>query len=340
MKHHEFWHPRLFEAPYYAYLLGRCALHGISPRGLAKANYALDHGELGIGSKYHTQMAFAQNRFMATMQVQLPNSIETCATLRNFVADNGFPLILKPDIGVVGKGVIKVSDAQALEAELQRLHGTYLLQGFCPHGYEYGVFFVRSGGSNRITDINRKHFPTVIGNGVDTIGSLARAHPRYTDHWPLFLKYLDTQRVPADQEQVRLSFIGSHTMGCRFTDDTHLLTEPLAEAIYAVCDSQPGFNFGRFDVKTADEEALQNGEFTIIEINGVASLPTHMFDPEKTVFQAWKIFLEHGRHLSRCAAEQRHRDMHLDSYPTLWRRAKRVTRSLDQMHAQALAEDR
>ena len=64
--HHEFWNPRLFETPYYLYLALKCALNGIGIRTLAKADYCLDHGEIGIGSKFATQMAFRQDAFLAT----------------------------------------------------------------------------------------------------------------------------------------------------------------------------------------------------------------------------------------------------------------------------------
>ena len=65
-KHFEFWHPRVFESPYYLYLVVGAWLRGLSIKSLAKANYALDHGEIGIGSKFKTQMAFNQARFLPT----------------------------------------------------------------------------------------------------------------------------------------------------------------------------------------------------------------------------------------------------------------------------------
>ena len=279
MRPYEFWHPRIFEAPYYAYLLLRCLRHGLSPLSIPKANWALDHGELGLGSKYTTQMAFDQSYFLPTVLLQAEQPVEARrCTVRQFVAEHGLPLILKPDIGAVGKGVLKLDTAAALEAAIADLAVDQLLQAYTPKREEYGVFFVRRQGRNAITGINRKHFPEVTGNGRDSIATLARQHYRYTSHWGLFLKYLDTNRVPADGERVRLSFIGSHTMGCKFTEDTHLVSPALEAAVFAVADSQPGFNFGRLDVKADSEAAFQAGEFVVIEVNGIASLPTNMFD--------------------------------------------------------------
>ena len=143
------------------------------------------------------------------------------------------------------------------------------------------------------------------------------------------MQKIDTNRVPAEGEQVVLSFIGSHTLGCKFTDDTHLLNPALEQAIFDVFADQPGFNFGRVDVKAESQEALLKGEFIVIEVNGVASLPTHMFDPKLSVFQAYKIFFKHARFLAKIGREHRHRDMELMS---IWNVIKKATSNLSMLN--------
>lgn len=307
-------------------------------RYLAKANYALDHGELGLGSKYTTQQAFPQAWFPATTLLDpgAPRA-QTHATARQFAAQHGFPLVLKPDIGAVGKGVQRIDDDAALERAIELINTPCLLQAFCPLPAEYGVFFIRSHGRPRITGINAKHFPSVVGNGRDDIATLAAAHPRFTAHWRLFLKYMDLARVPAEGETVRLSFIGSHTMGCKFTDDTRLLSDALERAVFRFAEAQPGFNFGRLDVKAASETALRDGEFVVMEVNGIASLPTHMFDPANSLRRAYQIFFEHGSYLVSIADEHRQRPMALRSYRDLWRLARQNHARLNQLHEQVMA---
>lgn len=333
MRHFEFWHPRLFELPYYLYLMGAATVRGLSIRDLARANYALDHGEIGIGSKFATQMAFDQSRFLPTIHV--PGDLaegDKVSLIRAFAAEHGYPVILKSDIGSVGKGVLKVSSADEVGDRIHQLTGPYIAQSFTPFNHEYGVFYVRVGGRPRITGINAKHFPSVVGDGKSTIAALARQHYRFTHHWQTFLQYLDVDRVPATGEVVQLSFIGSHTMGCKFTDDTHLATRALEHAIFDLFESQPGYNFGRIDVKAESEEAFRSGEFVVIEVNGVASLPTHMFDPDNSVWRAWRIFLEHGRYLALAAGEHRHEPMALDSYRGIVRRVRANAATLNEAH--------
>ena len=329
MKHFEFWHPRVFETPYYGYLLSRCALKGLSPHDIPKANYALDHGEIGLGSKYSTQMAFDQARFPATTCLNLPQDLRAVGL---FAQAHSYPFILKPLIGTVGKGVVKVTSSDGLQAATQDLQGVYMVQSYCPDPDEFGVFYTRKNGESRITGINQKHFPTVTGDGRSSLANLTRNHPRHTGHWDIFLRYLDLSQIPPAGETIKLSFIGSHTLGCKFTDDSHIKTAALEKAVFAVCDSQPGFNFGRFDLKTPSREAFLDGEFTIIEVNGISSLPTHMFDPDNSIRRGYQIFFEHGRHLIDIAHEHRHREMDIDSYLTLLKRAKSNLSELNTMH--------
>jgi hypothetical protein len=72
----------------------------------------------------------------------------------------------------------------------------------------------------------------------------------------------------------------------------------------------------------------------VIEVNGVASLPTHMFDPKFSVFQAYKIFFEHATHLARIASEHKDRAMNLLTYRKILGKAKSNQQMLDKVHNQ------
>lgn len=333
IKHHEFWSPRLYEFPFYLYLAWQCLRHRIGIADLAKANYCLDHGEIGIGSKFHTQNQFPQQAFLATdlLVASLPAD-DKAECIKQFAKIWGYPIILKPDNGLVGKGVLKIHSAEECEQRAPQLVSDYLLQQFTPHKFECGVFYVRENGCSKITGINQKHFPSVVGNGADSIRVLAEKHYRFTHHWEIFLQYLDTTRVLDDGEELTLSFIGSHTLGCKFTDDRDFLTSALERKIFEVCDPQPGFNFGRLDVKAKDKAALLAGDFVVIEINGVSSLPTHMFDPRHSVLSGYKIFFEHGRYLARVAREMRHQPMKLLPLKEVLQQVKKNQGELDLVH--------
>ncbi len=320
------------------YLACLCLRHGLAPQNLAKANYALDHGEIGIGSKLATQLAFDQTKFLPSALIAESSTKEEKVTQLEVFADRyAFPVILKPDMGCVGKGVTKIASADHIHSIVGSLSTDYIVQQFTPNNVEFGVFFVRHSGRGRITGINGKEFPAVVGDSKRSLQELAEAHPRFTAHWDLFLQYLDTSYVPAEGESVQLSFIGSHTMGCKFTNDSHLLTPELEAEICKIADSQPGFNFGRLDVKAPSVEAFQQGDFVVIEVNGVASLPTNMFDPEHSLLQGYRIFFEHARHLVKAAVEQRHQPMPLLAGREILRKVQASQQALNEAHDNSLA---
>jgi len=313
----------------------------ISIRTLAKANYALDHGEIGLGSKLESQLAFDQRFFLPSVLVPEGLDLDDKKQLIfEFIDKHDYPVILKSNVGCVGKGIAKVSSPNDVDKHTPRLLGDYILQKFTSFPFECGVFYTRLSGQSRVTGINKKHFPTVTGNGRDDILSLAKNHPRYTQHWDSFLQELDTSEILKEGQEKRISFIGSHTLGCKFTDDTEsLLTPDLEAAIFELFESQAGFNFGRVDVKCLDEESFKRGEFVVIEVNGVASLPTHMFDPDYTVWQAYGIFLEHAKILARIAREQRHQPMSLLRYSEVIQRAKANAATLNRVHQKLMGRE-
>jgi hypothetical protein len=333
IKKYEFWNPRLFELPYYLYLLTQCFIRGLGVRDLAKANYALDHGEIGLGSKLDSQLKFDQQYFLPSALVIHSWSVEDkISFISTFAKEHQYPLILKSNVGSVGKGIVKVNGAEDIEKHAPNLLGDFIVQAFTPFPFECGVFYVRQKGVPRITGINKKHFPTVTGNGQDTLLELAKQHYRYTQHWDAFLQDIDTSEILGDGVRKRLSFIGSHTLGCKFTDDRHLLTDELEAAIFKLFESQPGFNFGRVDIKSADQASLQRGEFVVIEVNGVASLPTHMFDPKFSYWQAYKVFFEHGKYLAQIAQEHKAQVMELLPYSNVIKQVKDNQSQLNRVH--------
>jgi hypothetical protein len=310
-------------------------LNGIGVRALAKANYGLYHGEIGIGSKFKTQQAFEQDYFLPTILIEHSLSFkDKQKKAEEFIEEVGYPVILKSDVGCVGKGISKISSDSDLVEKLPLLIGDYILQKFTPFKEEFGIFFIRQNGTPKISGINKKHFPSIEGNGKDSILTLAQQHYRYTHHWQSFLQTLDTSLVPAQGEKVTLSFIGSHTLGCKFTDDTALLTPALEKSVFDFFKSQQGYNFGRFDVKAESDEAFKNGEFVVIEVNGIASLPTHMFDPKKSLFEAYKIFFRHAKYLAEIAKENKQQAMELLPISEIIQKVKVNQSMLDKVHEQ------
>ena len=215
------------------------------------------------------------------------------AALRAFVAEVGWPVVLKPDAGQRGQGVAVVRDEAAALAYLDAARGPTLAQAYVP-GREFGVFYVRhpDAPAGQVVSITDKRPVSVTGDGQHTLEQLILRSEEALPKAPLHLKvHADRlEQVPAPGEEIRLVEVGTHARGALFLDANRLCTPALEAAIDAISKRfEGGFFFGRYDIRVPSEEALARGEgLMVIEVNGVTSEPTHIYDPQHSVVYAWK----------------------------------------------------
>lgn len=238
------------------------------------------------------------------------------------IRNNGmqYPLIGKPDIGMQGKAVKKIESDEELIAYLAKSKVDFLIQEFIPYENEVGIFYYRypNEKNGTISGIVKKEFLSVTGDGVSTIEELLKKEKR-------FILQIETLRiseadnlntVPAKGEQHVLVPYGNHVRGAKFLDASHLIDDTLSQTIDKACKRINGFYFGRMDIRYNSWEELREGKnFSIIELNGAGSEPTHMYDPKHSIFFAWKEIIRHLNILSRISSMNR--KSHNLSYMTL-----------------------
>jgi hypothetical protein len=101
---------------------------------------------------------------------------------------------------------------------------------------------------------------------------------------------------------VQLVELGTHCRGAIFLDGGWLRTPQLQRAIDEISRGYRGFYFGRYDVRAADVDELKRGRgFKVLELNGVTSEATHIYDPAiglrtayRVLFRQWAIAFEIG----------------------------------------------
>lgn len=209
-----------------------------------------------------------------------------------------YPLIIKPDIGMQGKAVLKVTGETELLDAAAKFDVDYIIQPFIPYEKEIGIFYVRYPGepAGRITGIVEKEFLTVTGDGVSTIEQLLQRTPRYVLQLPVIRKMLGNQiyTVPLAHEKKVLVPYGNHVRGSLFLDSTYKNNAQVSAVIDAVCSQVKEFYFGRLDIRFSSfEELAENKNWSIIELNGAGSEPTHMYDPRHSIWFAWKEIIRH-----------------------------------------------
>jgi len=209
-----------------------------------------------------------------------------------------FPLIAKPDIGQRGMKVSLLRNECELYLYSARSKVDFLLQEYIAYPYEAGIFYYRLPGEpkGKISGIVGKEMLAVVGDGQSTIESLLRKNDRSVLQLPALRKGYGNflQQVPAAGEEHLLVPYGNHSRGAKFLDWSDRLTPALEETIDAFCRQVPGFYYGRLDIKFASWERLCEGrEFSVIELNGAGSEPTHIYDPQHSIFFAWKEIIRH-----------------------------------------------
>ncbi|MBE7210385.1 MAG: D-alanine--D-alanine ligase [Gluconacetobacter diazotrophicus] len=212
------------------------------------------------------------------------------------------PLVVKPNIGCNGNGVRLVRDEAALAAALAAFsRGVELvIQRLVEDEHEAGLFYVRMPDEprGRLTSLTLKRAPFVTGDGVSTLKELVMADPRYGSVPDIYLPRLHDRldEVLPPGERFRLVFAGNHCKGSVFENGTALVTPALEARVDAILRDLPDFHFGRVDVKFDSLARLRDGDgFTVIEINGVGSEATHIWDPSTTLRDAYLDQFRHYR---------------------------------------------
>jgi len=215
-----------------------------------------------------------------------------------------YPLIGKPDIGMKGMMVKKLENEKELSFYVQNSKVDFLIQEYVPFKNEIGIFYYRYPNEEKghISGIVKKELLGVTGNGVSTVEQLLLKNKRAVLQLPV-LRKTEKDKInivlKKDEEFIVVPY-GNHVRGAKFLDDSRLIDEELTKTIDSICKKVDGFYFGRLDICYNDWEELKQGKnFSIIELNGSGSEPTHIYDPRHSVFWAWKEIAKHWKILYR-----------------------------------------
>ncbi len=230
-----------------------------------------------------------------------------------------YPLVAKPDVGMRGMLVQRVEHAAELRAFATQAEVDFLVQSLVEYPMEAGIFYYRYPGEEegRISGIVGKAFLTVKGDGRSIVEALIRKDPRALLQLRTLRHtqpgLLDTV-LPEGEERILVPY-GNHARGSKFWDCSAEADEQLHHEINWICSRIPGFYFGRLDIRFRSWDELRAGKhFSIIELNGAGSEPTHMYDPAHSIFFAWKEILRHWNILFRIS-RLNHRQLNMPYMP-------------------------
>jgi membrane protein DedA with SNARE-associated domain len=293
----EFWPPWIFSLPMFPIWL-RLALKHRSLTVFTAANPMLDDGGFINESKAEILglMDSTAPEFLPFSLFKAEESLEEKQKrLEEFMSkeDLDFPLVLKPDRGQRGAGV-KICQGMSDTASHFDLCAVDLIaQAYAP-GKEYGVFYSRhpDDQEGRIISVTVKEMLTVTGNGHSDLSDLILDDPRavcmHATHFDRWASQL--YDVPESGEVFQLTELGTHCKGALFRNGQNLITSEMTHRIEEISQGIQGFNFGRYDIRCQSEEDFKHGKnWKIVELNGVTSEATHIYEPGFPLFAAYRV---------------------------------------------------
>lgn len=298
----EFWPPYLFYPPVVAYIV----YLGIRFRGwtlFTAANPAIPAGGF-LGESKHQILEHSKDAGDWLLRSALLPSGEPAQRLalaQEFMIAHelGFPVALKPDAGQRGSGVSIVRSCEQMQEYLDHAPYPVILQEYAP-GEEFGVFYYRypGAGRGRIFSVTEKRMPVLLGDGKHTLEELILADDRAVCMSDFYLRKNSERahQVPASGERVQLVEIGTHCRGAIFLDGGDTITPALDETIDQIARCFDEFFFGRFDIRVPSRQDFMAGRnMKVIELNGVTSEATHIYDPKLSLFDAYRVLFRQWR---------------------------------------------
>ena len=234
-----------------------------------------------------------------------------------------FPLIAKPDIGFRGYLVKKIDSMSRLQNYLKHVKEDIIIQEFIPYESELGIFYHRMPGQKKgkVTSVTIKKFMRIKGDGLHNVKDLIQNDNRAFLYAELFhhIHQDKLDQVLGKGEELILSFIGNHSKGTQFINGNHLINDALESCMDDICQQIKGWYYGRLDIKFKSyDQFLKRKDFKIIEVNGIISEPTHIYDASNenaSYFQALKSINLHWRIMGGIA-QKVHRDQQVP-YPSV-----------------------
>ena len=273
------------------------------PLFFSNVNPGMPSGWFVEVSKYHQLASLPVDTLPRMIHVERDESIDSVEQKMR-IHDLIYPVIVKPNNGGRnGTNVLKVSSRDELLDYMNKATYDILLQELATHPLEFGVFYVRMPWEEKwyVSGIVSKEFMSVTGNGKDTLHELVATHERAKKYLP-FIKTQNINRwhtVTPLNETVILNYVGNHCKWSLFYDRSDLVTPELEKTFDTISKTVPGFYCWRYDLKANSVEDLIAGRFKVLELNGVISEPTRIYDPERSVWNGYKEIFRHRKIMYR-----------------------------------------
>ncbi len=297
----EYWPMSIFYIPVYLYWF----YLGFRARSIlffTAVNPSIKNGGMIAASKKSILDLIPQQYIPKTALLIAPVNLNQIENTLQKLALN-YPIILKPDLGERGWKVEKIVSSEEAKKYLEAFNANLQLQEYIDLPFEAGVFYYRFPHEKKgtVSSIVVKELLHVIGDGVSTLEQLIINKPRARIQYSkLLISWKDKfNSIPNLGKKIELQPIGNHNRGTAFLDGNYLIDEQLNNSFDAISKQIDGFYYGRYDVRCKDAESLKKGDVKIIELNGAASEPAHIYQSGYPILKAYQSLFHHWKIMYR-----------------------------------------
>ena len=257
-------------------------------------------------SKFDVHKRVPEEVTPKTTLIRLPASSDM---LMQCIRENGFqfPLIFKPDYGERGWMVRRINSQTEAEDYLRQIKIDFLIQELVDLPLEFGVFYVRypREESGKVISIVGKEMLYVEGDGKKTLQELILEKDRAKLQWDTLRNMYQNrlEEVLPSGERLELVSIGNHCLGTKFLNSNHLITDKLSASFDRISKQVDGFYFGRYDLRVASIDDLENGKVKVVELNGCGAEPAHIYEPGFSLWGALNVLFQHWNYIYRISTQ-------------------------------------
>lgn len=222
--------------------------------------------------------------------------------VKQLVSANNFtyPFAVKPDVGMMGFLFRHIHNEEEFQLYHKKIPVDYFIQQLVTYPLEVSVFYYRypNQSTGTITGFLKKEFLEVVGDGKSTLWELIQKYERVRFRLDeMQSKHAEKlNSIIAEGEIFVLSYALNLSRGGRLVSLEHEKDSDLLKVFDELSNYTKHFYFGRYDIKCNSISELKQGKnFSILEYNGCGAEPHHIYGNGNTLFQAYKIVLQHWK---------------------------------------------
>ena len=216
------------------------------------------------------------------------------------VAGFDFPFIAKPDVGMMGFMVRKISSLEQLQQYHSAIPTEYIIQTLIDYPLEVSAFYYRLPGEKKgtLSGFLKKQPPYVIGDGKSTLLELIQSndHIRFKQEDIIARNNAQLENIIPKDSIFNLSVTSNRSQAGMIEGIDDEINDTLRSLLDEWSLYGGSLFYGRYDIKCASIASLKEGkDFSILEFNGTGAGIQHITGNNYSFFKAIGIILHHWK---------------------------------------------